>query len=174
MLETANVSPFGRPSRQNSKDIPCRKRFQIGQAEESRDFPSTWWTATARHNLPHVWRRPKMASVCRARPIRPVRPPCRCPEQSEAILMSQSSICRKSRLAFFLAAAATSVFGWLATDGAELTVGTGKTVITPILSSPMAGYFFERPGRGRARRADGQGNPCSASRAGWSGWSPAT
>ncbi len=62
--------------------------------------------------------------------------------------MSQSSICRKSRLAFFLAAAATSVFGWLATDGAELTVGTGKTVITPILSSPMAGYFFERQAEG--------------------------
>ena len=70
--------------------------------------------------------------------------------------MSQSSICRKSawrsswrRL--------RPVFRLAGTDGRGADRRYRKTVITPT-SSLMAGYFFA-PGRGRARRADGQGNP---------------
>ena len=62
--------------------------------------------------------------------------------------MSFPSFRRSWCLPFFLAVASTSLFAEQAADGAELTVGTAETVITPILRSPMAGYYF-------AREADG-------------------
>lgn len=51
-------------------------------------------------------------------------------------------------LPIFLTACATSLLAEQLPAVAELKVGTARTVITPILNSPLAGYYFER-------RADG-------------------
>jgi len=51
-------------------------------------------------------------------------------------------------LPFFLAVASTTAFAQQPTNTAGLTVGTAETVITPILRSPMAGYYFDREADG--------------------------
>jgi len=62
--------------------------------------------------------------------------------------MWQSSIRRRWCLPVFLAAASTAIFAKQSADGAELTVGAAETVITPVLRSPMAGYYFDRKAEG--------------------------
>jgi hypothetical protein len=62
--------------------------------------------------------------------------------------MSHPSTRRRWCLPFLFAAASTALFAQHSADGAELTVGRAQTVITPILRSPMAGYYFDREAEG--------------------------
>lgn len=62
--------------------------------------------------------------------------------------MSSPSIRWSWRLSFIFALASTAAPAQQLAGGAELTVGTAETVITPILRSPMAGYYFDREAEG--------------------------
>ena len=58
--------------------------------------------------------------------------------------MIRSSTRRRWCLPFVFAVASCFPVGQQSTEAAELTIGTAETVITPLLSSPMAGYYFDR------------------------------
>lgn len=62
--------------------------------------------------------------------------------------MSSPSIRWSWCLPIILAVTSTILSAQQSADGAELTVGAAQTVITPILRSPMAGYYFDRQAEG--------------------------
>ena len=55
----------GRSGKRAAKIVryPCRKRFQQGRQKKAGTSIDLR-TATARHNLPHAWRRPKWLGLC--------------------------------------------------------------------------------------------------------------
>jgi len=62
--------------------------------------------------------------------------------------MSHPNIRCRWCLPFLFVMASAFLVAQQSADGAELTVGTAETVITPILRSPMAGYYFDREAEG--------------------------